>query len=95
MALAPVSVHPDFQNKGIGGKLISEAHKRAKALDFQSIILLGHANYYPRFGYEMTSKYGIKLPFDAPEKNCMVIALTENGLKGVSGMVEYSKAFFE
>ena len=95
LALAPVSVHPDFQNKGIGSALIKEAHKRAKALGFQSIILVGHADYYPRFGYELTSKYGIKLPFPAPEESCMIIELNENGLKDVSGTVEYSKPFFE
>lgn len=95
LALAPVSVHPDFQNKGIGSALIKEAHKRSKALGFQSIILVGHADYYPRFGYELTSKYGIKLPFPAPEESCMIIELNENGLKDVSGTVEYSKPFFE
>jgi predicted N-acetyltransferase YhbS len=93
LALAPVSVKPDFQNKGIGGQLICEAHAKAKVLGFKSVVLLGHENYYPRFGYEWTSKYGISLPFEAPEQNCMVIALIENALEGVSGIVEYAKEF--
>ena len=59
LALAPVSVHPHFQKRGIGGKLILESHRIAKSLDYQSIVLLGHADYYPRFGYELTSKYNI------------------------------------
>ncbi len=95
LALAPVSVHPKFQKQGIGGKLIKEAHKIAKELNFKSIVLLGHKNYYLKFGYELTSKYGIEIPFDAPEENCMVIELIKGGLKGVSGKVEYSKPFFE
>ena len=95
LALAPVSVKPEFQNKGIGGLLINEAHKKAKELEFETIILLGHENYYPKFGYKLTSKYNIKLPFEAPEKNCMIISLTKNGLDDVSGIVEYSKDFFE
>lgn len=95
LALAPVSVKPEFQNKGIGGLLINEAHKKAKELGFETIILLGHENYYPKFGYKLTSKYGIELPFEAPEKNCMIISLTKNGLNDVSGMVEYPKEFFE
>ncbi|MFK7906427.1 MAG: GNAT family N-acetyltransferase [Chitinophagales bacterium] len=95
LALAPVSVKPDFQGKGIGGKLIRHAHECAKDLGFKSIVLLGHESYYPRFGYELTSQYNIELPFEAPEANCMVIELVENGLKGVSGVVEYDKAFFE
>ncbi len=94
LALAPVSVKPSFQNQGIGGQLIRASHQVAKELGYQSIVLLGHENYYPRFGYEWTSKYGIELPFDAPEQNCMVVELVKDGLKGVSGMVEYDKAFF-
>jgi predicted N-acetyltransferase YhbS len=95
LALAPVSVLPEFQGKGIGGKLIMEAHKKAKELGHKSIVLLGHENYYPRFGYKQADKYGIELPFDVPKENCMVIELIENGLNGINGMVEYPKEFNE
>ena len=95
LALAPVSVLPEFQGKGIGGKLIVESHKRAKELGHKSIVLLGHENYYPRFGYEQADKYGIELPFEVPKENCMVIELIENGLKGVNGIVAYPKEFNE
>ncbi len=95
LALAPVSVLPSFQQKGIGKALILEAHKVAKSLGFKSIVVVGHEDYYPKFGYQLTSQFGIQLPFEAPEKNCMVIELIKNGLQGVSGMVEYDKAFFE
>ena len=95
LALAPVSVLPEFQGKGIGGKLIFESHKKAKELGYTSIVLLGHENYYPRFGYEKAGKYGIELPFNVPKENCMVIELVGNGLNGVNGMVEYPKEFNE
>ena len=95
LALAPVAVLKKYQGKGIGGKLIVEAHKIAKELNFNSVILLGHEKYYPKFGYEMSSKYGIKLPFDVPEENCMLIELTENALKNIHGIVEYPKEFYE
>jgi predicted N-acetyltransferase YhbS len=95
LALAPVSVLPEFQGKGIGGELIMKAHSKAKELGHKSVVLLGHANYYPRFGYEQANKFGIELPFDVPKENCMVIELKENGLKGVRGMVEYPKEFNE
>lgn len=93
LALAPVSVLPEFQGKGIGAKLILYGHEIAKELGCKSVILLGH--YYPRFGYELCEKYNIKMPFDVPAENCMAIALTENGLKGISGEVVYPKEFFE
>jgi len=75
--------------------LILKAHKIAKDLNFNSVILLGHEKYYPKFGYEMSNKYGIKLPFDVPDENCMLIELTENALKNINGIVEYPKEFYE
>lgn len=93
LALAPVAVLPEYQGKGIGGQLILAAHQKAKELGFHSIILLGHSGYYPRFGYEMAKKFGIKLPFDVPDENCMAIELSENALQHVSGTVQYPKEF--
>ncbi len=95
LALAPVSVLPEFQRKRIGSKLILHGHEIAKRLGYKSVILLGHQDYYPRFGYELCEKYNIKMPFDVPAENCMILALTENALSGISGEVVYPKAFFE
>jgi predicted N-acetyltransferase YhbS len=95
LALAPVSVKVELQGEGIGGLLIEKAHEKARALSFKHIVLLGHEDYYPRFGYELTSKYNIQLPFPAPEVNCMVKALEANALDNVHGMVVYPKAFSE
>ncbi|WP_165852174.1 GNAT family N-acetyltransferase [Chryseobacterium pennae] len=93
LALAPVSVKPDFQNQGIGGQLIREGHLRAQKLGYQSVILIGHEEYYPRFGYEKTSNFGISFPFDIPEENGMAIELVEDGLKNKKGRVKYPKEF--
>jgi predicted N-acetyltransferase YhbS len=95
LALAPVSVKPSHQKMGIGGQLIKEAHKIARTLGYKSIVLLGHETYYPKFGYKLASKYGIKIPFEAPDENCMVIELVDSGLNGVNGVVEYAKEFYE
>ncbi len=94
LSLAPVSVLLEYQGKGIGGKLIEEGHQQARALGFTSVLLVGHPEYYPRFGYERASAYGITFPFEAPEEACMVLALTEDGLEGESGEVVFPKAFF-
>ena len=95
LALAPVSVLPEYQRKGIGGMLIEQAHIKAKELGHKSIVLVGHENYYPRFGYQQADKYGIEFPFDVPKENGLVIELFANSLKGVSGTVEYPKEFAE
>ncbi|MEL6718607.1 MAG: N-acetyltransferase [Bacteroidota bacterium] len=95
LALAPVSVLPEFQGKGIGGLLIRKGHEIAKSLGFESVVLLGHAEYYPKFGYKRASSFGISLPFEVPDENCMAIELVENALDEVNGIVQYPKAFFE
>lgn len=93
LALAPIAVSPEFQGKAIGSKLIAEAHRIAEQLQFGSIIVLGHADYYPKFGYKKMIEYGIKMPFDAPNENCMLIELRQGALAGVSGTVSYPKEF--
>ena len=95
LALAPVSVLPAKQGQGVGGALIKAAHDEARALGHQSVILLGHEDYYPRFGYRPTAEYGIQLPFDVPPENCMLIELQEGSLADVFGTVEYPPAFME
>lgn len=95
LALAPVAVLPDFQKQGIGGQLIKEAHRMAKELGYESIILLGHENYYPKFGYQPLHHFNISLPFEAPKENCMAIELVPDALKNKEGKVLYPKEFFE
>lgn len=95
LALAPVSVLPEFQGKGIGGKLIAEAHSRAKELGHGSVILLGDPAYYQRFGYKPAKTFNIVLPFEGVEDFSMAVELVENALQNVSGTVVYPKEFYE
>lgn len=93
LALAPVSVKPEFQQQGIGKQLINFGHHKAKELGFESVILIGHETYYPKFGYKKTSNFGISFPFDIPEENGMALELTENSLKNIKGTVKYPREF--
>ncbi|RDY25241.1 N-acetyltransferase [Romboutsia weinsteinii] len=93
LALAPLSVHPKYQGMGIGRKLIEASFDKAKELGFRSVIVLGHENYYPKFGFEAANKYSIRAPFEVPENVFMAKELVKNGLKGISGTVIYSDAF--
>lgn len=94
LSLAPVAVLPGYQKMGVGKKLILEAHKRAVDLGHESVILVGHENYYPKFGYKLAKSFNLTFPFEAPDINCMVIELKENALHGIKGMVTYPKEFF-
>lgn len=93
LALAPLSVAPAFQRNSIGSKLIEVAHQRAKKLGYAAIVLLGHKDYYPRFGYKKASLFGVSFPFNAPDDYCMVAELRKNALRDISGVVCYSQAF--
>ena len=95
LGVAPLSVLPDYQRKGIGSLLMREAHKRASELGYKGALLIGHKEYYPRFGYKKASLYGIQFPFEAPDDCCMAIELKEGGLQGIHGMVHYPSAFYE
>ena len=95
LALAPVSVVPEHQNKGIGSELISKSLKIAKEIGFKSVIVLGHNKYYPRFGFKPASTWGIKAPFDVPDEFFMALELGDGDLEDISGTVVYSKEFSE
>jgi len=95
LALAPMSVIPEFQSRGIGGQLIEYGLDRAKRLGFKSVIVLGHKDYYPKFGFKTASRWNIKAPFDLPDDVFMAMELLENGLRGISGVAEYPKEFEE
>ena len=95
LALAPMSVLPGYQKKGIGGQLIKNGLAFAGKLGFKSVIVLGHADYYPRYGFSPASKWKITSPFDVPDEVFMAIELVPHGLKNVSGIVEYPAEFKE
>jgi predicted N-acetyltransferase YhbS len=94
LILAPVSVLPEYQKMGIGGQLIRAGHQKAVELGFQSAILVGHPEYYPRFGYKPASTWGIKSPIPLPSDDVfMAVELNEGALSSVSGMVVFPPEF--
>ena len=89
LALAPMAVIPERQRQGIGSLLITHGLDTCRTLDHSAVIVLGHEDYYPRFGFQRASRYGIKPPFEVPDKSFMVLPLTPNALAGVGGIVRY------
>ena len=92
LILGPVSVLPAFQKKGIGGALIAEGHRIALSLGYDLCVLVGHEDYYPRFGYEPIERHGISFPTDAPPQCRMVKFLTARG-KAVKGAALFPPEF--
>lgn len=92
LALAPLSVHPDYQNQGVGTALIHHAHQLIKTLNYPAVVVLGHPEYYAKFGYADASKFGITAPFDVPDGVLRVWALGDVA-NVPKGKIEYAKAF--
>lgn len=94
VGLAPMAVHPKLQKQGVGSKLIKEGIHRLKAIEVDAIFLLGHKEYYPRFGFLPSfSIFGIKSKYDVPDDTFMALELKPNSLSSVDGLIEYSKDF--
>jgi predicted N-acetyltransferase YhbS len=93
LTLAPVSVLPDYQNQGIGSRLIGEGHRVARKLGFNSCFVLGHPAYYPRFGYKPAEKWGIPPPFGAPPEAFMAVELIPGALNDVTGIANFLPEF--
>jgi len=92
LALAPLSVLPEYQRKGIGTALIKEGHKIASDLGYEYSVVLGSEKYYPRAGYVPADTLGITAPFDVPRENFMAYKIT-NSAPDIYGTMIYAKEF--
>lgn len=92
LALAPLSVLPDYQRQGVGTALLREGHRRARELGYGYCVVLGSEQYYPRVGYVPASRYGIRPPFQVPDENFMALQLREDA-PDVSGILQYAEEF--
>ena len=92
LALAPLSVLPDFQGRGIGTALIQEGHRTAQKLGYSHCLVLGNPAYYARTGYRPAAQFGIQAPAGIPAANLMAIALQETAAP-LCGTVCYAKEF--
>lgn len=93
LGLAPVAVLPEFQRQGIGTQLCRAALETCRAQGHGVAIVLGHAEYYPRFGFEPAVKRGIRWEHDVPDDAFMVLQLQPGALAGKIGVVRFHQAF--
>ncbi len=92
-ALGPMAVLPEYQRRGIGSDLIHSGIDALRKKGFPFIIVLGHADYYPRFGFKPASALGITCEWDVPDDVFMVLVLDEVRMQGVSGVAKYRDEF--
>ncbi|MHC4116836.1 MAG: GNAT family N-acetyltransferase [Planctomycetota bacterium] len=96
MGLAPMAVLPERQREGIGSALVERGLEILRERGCPFVIVLGHSEYYPRFGFEPASKYGLKCQWEGvPDEAFMVIIFDEARMEGVSGVARYRDEFDE
>ncbi|GAA3609368.1 N-acetyltransferase [Nonomuraea rosea] len=92
LTLGPCAVLPEFQRQGAGSAAIRAALRAAREQGENLVLVLGHAEYYPRFGCVPASRYGIRPPFEVEDKYMMALAF-DPALPIPSGTIRYPAAF--
>ena len=94
MGLAPMAVLPEYQNRGVGSALVRGGLEILKDRECPFVIVLGHQNYYPRFGFKTASKYRLRTEWDGiPDEAFMILFLKNSTELNISGVVKYLPEF--
>lgn len=91
--LAPMAVLPDYQNKGIGSALIKIGLEYCAKENYAAVAVLGHPNYYPKFGFVPSTRFDIISEYDVPKEVFMIKELKRDSLSRISGIVKYHEEF--
>lgn len=91
--LAPMAVLPEYQRRGVGSLLVREGLRECLRAGHTIVVVLGHAQYYSRFGFERASDKGLRCEYEVPEEAFMVTELRPGALDGVRGLVKYHEVF--
>ena len=95
IGLGPMAVIPILQRHGIGTALICAGLNRCRELDYDFAVVLGHPNYYPRFGFIPANRFGMTCIWQVPDDVFMALELREHSLGGSLGLTTYEPEFNE
>jgi len=93
IALAPMAVLAAYQRKGIGSQMVRAGLEECRRLGHEIVVVLGHPDYYPRFGFIAAKPKSIDCEFEAPDEAWMVLELREGALTERSGTVKFQPEF--
>ncbi len=91
LSLAPMCVHPARQRSGIGSALVETGLELARRREWQAVVVLGHPEFYPRFGFSAELASGLDAPFEGD--SFMALELVPGALDGDDGLIVYPAAF--
>jgi putative acetyltransferase len=93
MGLAPMAVSPAQQNRGVGSALVRSGLEACRELGALAVVVLGHADYYPRFGFVPSSRFGIDSEYDVPDEVFMALELQPGALAESAGRIRFHACF--
>ncbi len=93
MGLAPMAVLPKRQRQGIGSRLVRTGLALLRRHHVPFVIVLGHKDYYPRFGFQRASARGVRCQWEVPDESFMLLALDPLAMRGVRGLARYRPEF--
>lgn len=91
--LAPMAILPEHQHKGIGSSLVNAALTMCRQRHISAVFVLGHPEFYPRFGFIPASRYNITSEYEVPDEMFMVLELEPGSLHSLNGLVKYHPVF--
>ena len=94
MGLAPLAVVPERQRQGVGTALTEAGLAELRAAGVPFVVVVGHPGYYPKFGFEKASKYGIRCEYDeVPDEAFMMIVFQPQAIRGIRGTAKIRPEF--
>lgn len=93
LGLGPMAVQPEHQRQGVGSQLIKKALSDLRQQDIDAVVVLGHPDYYPRFGFVPASQFGLRSAYDVPDEVFMAQELKPGALDAYRGQVRYHRVF--
>ncbi len=91
--LAPMAVRPENQRMGIGSQLVRAGLDQCRKRGYAAVVVVGHPEFYPRFGFVPASTRGLTCEFPVRDEVFMALELKTGALAGVSGLVRYQPEF--
>jgi putative acetyltransferase len=91
VGLGPMAVLPEFQRQGVGSQLVRAGLDSCRMSHTDAVVVIGHPEFYPRFGFVPAISKGLQCEFDVPPEVFMVLELRTGSLSG--GFVKYHPGF--